>query len=383
MKPDLRSFTAVELVSYLQEMGQPAYRGRQLFRQAQALAAPDFAAMSDLPRSLREQLAAQARLSQPRICARHLSAARDTAKLLLEFEDGERVEMALMLYAREQSRDRATCCVSSQSGCAMGCAFCATGMFRQFRNLSAGEIVAQVQAGDALARELGFSGVTNVVYMGMGEPLANPQQVLRSIELLNDAQGMRIGARRITVSTCGLVPQIRKMADWGLQVGLAVSLHSADAEKRRRLMPGAAHWKLDELLAAMLYYQERTGRRVTCEYALIAGINDSLSDARKLVRFLTGSRILVNIIPANALPERGIHAPAAAQCAAFCRAVREAGIELAVRELRGADIEAACGQLRKRCGTDRKAKAETGEKTAAADTPEKARQREENKAECE
>lgn len=348
MKPDLRSCTVRELSEYLQALGQPAYRARQLFRQAQALAAPDFAAMSDLPLALRRQLAAQATLASPAVVARQISANGDTAKLLLEFADGERVEMALMLYERENSRDRATCCVSSQSGCAMGCAFCATGMFREFRDLSAGEIVAQVQAGDALARERGFPGVTNIVYMGMGEPLANSSAVRRSIELLNDAQGMRIGARRVTVSTCGLVPQIYEMADWGLQVGLAVSLHSADEEKRRRLMPAAGRYRLSELMAAMRHYRDKTGRRVTCEYALIAGVNDSREDAEKLAHLLTGSRILVNIIPANALPERGILAPAAAQCAAFCHVVQEAGIELAVREPRGADIEAACGQLRRR-----------------------------------
>ena len=345
---DIRSSNIEELQILMKTLGQPLFRAKQLFRQAQALAAPDFAAMSDLPLSLRQQLAENVRLVWPKICAEHLSATQDTAKLLLEMDDGERVEMALMLYEREFTRDRATCCVSSQSGCAMGCVFCATGMFRHFRNLSAGEIVTQVQRGDQTAKKLGFSGVTNLVFMGMGEPLANSENVHRAILLLNDENGMRIGARRITVSTCGIVPKIYEMADWGLQIGLAVSLHSADEAKRRQLMPGAAKYSLSQLKAACDHYQNTTGRRVTYEYALLAGKNDSREDARLLGSFLTGSQALVNIIPANPLPEQNVHATEAKQQIAFCRILKEMGVEVQIRESRGQDIEAACGQLRKR-----------------------------------
>ena len=346
--PDLRSCDLPELTAYMKSLGQPAFRARQLFRQAQKLAAPDFDAMSDLPASLRAQLRERATLAAPRVVTERISAAGDTAKLLLEFADGERVEMALMLYHREQTRDRATCCVSCQTGCAMGCRFCATGMFDRFRDLSAGEIVAQVQLADALARRLGFDGVSNLVYMGMGEPLANAANVLKSIRLLNDAAGLNIGARRVTVSTCGLVPRIYEMADWGLQVGLAVSLHAADDEKRRQLMPAASRWSIAELLAACEHYRQVTGRRVTCEYALIDGVNDAQADADRLARLLTGKGFLVNIILANALPERGIHAAGAEACTAFCRTLERAGVEAQIRESRGRDIEAACGQLRKR-----------------------------------
>ncbi len=346
--PDIRSCDRQELTAYMKSLGQPAFRARQLFRQAQKLAAPDFAAMSDLPLSLRERLQAEARLTSPRVAAERISAAGDTAKLLLEFADGERVEMALMLYRREQARDRATCCVSSQTGCAMGCRFCATGLFDRFRSLSAGEIVSQVQQADALARRLGFDGVSNVVYMGMGEPLANAANVEKSIRLLNDEEGLNVGARRITVSTCGLVPEIYKMARWGLQIGLAVSLHAADNDKRRRLMPGASRWTVEELLRACVDYRELTGRRVTCEYALIDGVNDSAADAEKLASLLTGKGFLVNIILANALPERGIRASSEEACAAFCRILEKAGVEVQIRESRGRDIEAACGQLRRR-----------------------------------
>ena len=346
--PDIRSCDRQELTAYMKSLGQPAFRAAQLFRQAQKLAAPDFLSMSDLPLALRERLSREAVLTAPAVVTERISRSGDTAKLLLEFADGERVEMALMLYRRELSRDRATCCVSCQTGCAMGCRFCATGMFDRFRNLTAGEIVAQVQLADSLSRRLGFDGVSNVVYMGMGEPLANAENVLKSIRLLNDEEGLNIGARRITVSSCGLVPRIYEMADWGLQVGLAVSLHAADNKKRRRLMPGASRWTVEELLAACEYYRKRAGRRVTCEYALIDGVNDSPEDADKLAGLLTGKGILVNIILANALPERCIRSSTEEACSAFCRILEKAGIETQVRESRGRDIEAACGQLRKR-----------------------------------
>lgn len=344
---DIRSCDKQELTAYMKSLGQPGFRGAQLFRQAQKLMAADFSSMSDLPLDLRRRLQQEARLTMPTVITERISASGDTAKLLVEFADGEQVEMALMLYRRESSRDRATCCVSSQSGCAMGCLFCATGLFRRFRNLSAGEIVSQVQLADALARRLGFPGVSNIVYMGMGEPLANMDNVHKSIRLLNDGDGLDIGARRITVSTCGLVPKIYKMAEWGLQVGLAVSLHAADDEKRRSLMPGASRWSVAELMQACDHFRRQTGRRVTCEYALIKGVNDSPSDAERLAALLTGRGILVNIILANALPERGITASDGETCAAFCHILEQAGVEVQLRESRGRDIEAACGQLRK------------------------------------
>jgi len=341
-----------ELSAYMRGLGQPAYRARQLFHALHKLGISDIMAISDLPLDLRERLQAEHPLFTPRIISRRLSARGDTAKLLLELADGERVEMALMLYRRDKARDRATCCLSSQSGCAMGCAFCASGIYGRPRNLSAGEIIAQAQLGRELARGLGFDGISNIVYMGMGEPLLNAEAVRRSIEVINHADGLEIGARRITVSTCGIVPEIYRMADWGLQVGLAISLHSADDAQRKLLMPGAARWSIAELTAAAEYYQQTTGRRVTYEYALFAGLNDSDGAARALAALLTDSRILVNIIPANAVPERGVSPPAPERMAAFCRILEQAGINIQQREKRGGDIEAACGQLRRRMEDD-------------------------------
>lgn len=347
-KADIRSMNQPELRAYLQQLGWPAFRGQQLFLQAQKKMAASFSQMSDLPKPLRDMLSGEAELCDPTVVARHVSQNKDTVKLLLEFADGERVEMALMLYRRENSRNRATCCVSTQSGCAMGCSFCATSMFRQFRNLTAGEIVRQVQLADIEARQLGFEGVSNVVYMGMGEPLANMAAVRRSVELLTDAQGMCIGARRITISTCGLIKQIYQLAEWGTQINLAVSLHSAEQQKRAALMPVAVANPLPELMQACRDFRARTGRRVTVEYALIEGQNDSAEDARKLGNLLTGTDILVNIIPANAFLEKGIRPTAQAGVQAFCQVLEKAGAAFSVRESRGRDIEAACGQLRKR-----------------------------------
>lgn len=345
---DLRCLSKSELTEYIKSIGEPAYRAKQLFRHIQKHGADDFLSLSDIPESLRSYLAANASIAMPKVIERQTSAAEDTVKLLLELADGERIEMVLMLYERWQAHNRATCCVSSQSGCAMNCRFCATALHEHFRNLTAGEIVAQVQIADKLAYEMGFAGITNIVYMGMGEPLANFAAVKKSLELLNDEDGMNIGMRRITISTCGIVPKIREMASWGYQIGLAVSLHAADQELRRQLMPGAAHYSLDELIDACKYYREKSGRRVTAEYALFAGINDKPSDALKLANLLTETDILVNIIPANPLPEAGIKPPEEAVITAFCHLLQEKGLNVQLRRKRGADIQAACGQLRRR-----------------------------------
>ena len=344
---DLRGLNKSELAEYIKSIGEPAYRAKQLFRHIQKHGADDFQSMSDLPESLRSYLSENTSLVMPKIIDQQTSAAEDTVKLLLELADGERIEMVLMLYERWQAHNRATCCVSSQSGCAMNCRFCATALHEHFRNLTAGEIVAQVQIADKLAYDMGFAGITNIVYMGMGEPLANLDAVKKSLELLNDEDGMNIGMRRITISTCGIVPKIREMALWGYQIGLAVSLHAADQQLRQKLMPGAAHYSLDELLDACKYYREKSGR-VTAEYALFAGINDQPSDAAKLANLLTESDILVNIIPANPLPEAGIQPPEEAVINNFCHLLEEKGLNVQLRRKRGADIQAACGQLRRR-----------------------------------
>ena len=345
-KPDLLSMDIAALTALLAAWGQPAYRARQLFNWLQQKGVADFAAMSNLPAALQSRLAAETVISTPLLVQRQDAAAGDTVKLLLELADAERIETVLMLYGRAASRDRATCCVSTQSGCAFACAFCASGLYKNPRNLSAGEMIAQTLACAAIARELGYSGVSNVVFMGMGEPLVNMANLKQAILLLNDEMGQNIGQRRITVSTCGLAPQIYELANWGLQISLAVSLHAAEQEKRARLMPVAARHTLPELLAACRYYRQKTGRRVTMEYALFAGINDSLRDAEQLAALLAGEDVLLNIIPANNVEEAGICASDSEIIEIFCARLKQRGLEPILREKRGTDINAACGQLR-------------------------------------
>ncbi|MCL1974788.1 MAG: 23S rRNA (adenine(2503)-C(2))-methyltransferase RlmN [Firmicutes bacterium] len=345
-KPEVLSMDIPALTALLTGWGEPSYRARQLFTWLQKKGVTEFSAMSDLPISLQKRLYEETELSAPVIMRRLNTKKGDTVKLLLALADGELIETVLMLYERKNSRDRATCCISTQSGCAMGCAFCASALNKHPRNLSAGEMIAQAIAAVTIGQEYGFAGISNVVFMGMGEPLANMTHLKQAILLMNDAQGLNIGQRRITVSTCGLIPQIYELAQWGLQINLAVSLHAAAQEKRLRLMPIAARYTIAELLTACRYYRMKTGRRVTMEYALFSGVNDSEEDARQLANLLAGEDILVNIIPANNVIEAGFYSSERELIKKFHTTIVSRGIEVAVRERRGTDIDAACGQLR-------------------------------------
>ncbi|MCR4963383.1 MAG: 23S rRNA (adenine(2503)-C(2))-methyltransferase RlmN [Firmicutes bacterium] len=352
-RPELLSMDLPGLTDLLAAWGEPAYRARQLFGWLHQKNAGDLAEMSDLPKALRRRLAEETDFQPLKLLRRQESAAGDTVKLLLELADGEQIETVLMLYRRKDSRDRATCCVSSQSGCAMGCAFCATGQYRRFRNLTAGEILGQCYWACRAAREKGFAGLSNVVFMGMGEPLYNLNHVAAALAALEHPLGLALSHRRVTVSTCGVVPQIYRLSEWEQPVELAVSLHSADEALRRQLMPGAGRWSLAQLMEACRAYRRRTGRRLTFEYALFKGVNDSPSAAAQLAALLTGEDILVNIIPANPVEGSAFTAPSAKTIENFTAACRRLGIHFQLRESRGQDIDGACGQLRKRnqiCG---------------------------------
>ena len=348
MKKDLRSLTEAEIIELAVSIGLPAFRGRQVFAWVHCHGAEDFAGLKNLPQNARDALAEVAFIGVPSVVARLQSKSGNTSKYLFEFADGERVETALMFYARDNSRNRVTCCVSTQSGCSMGCTFCATALCGHGRNLSAGEIISQVLAADREAKERGFSGVTNVVYMGMGEPLLNISEVEKSVRILNSSEGLEIGARRITISTCGIAPAIYEMAQWGLQVELAVSLHAADDEKRVVLMPIARKYGLDELMKACEHYWKITGNKTTFEYAMFDGVNDSGDDAHRLGKLLKGKKVFINIIPANKVTETGFSPSKGESIKAFINIVRDYGIEILAREPRGIDIDAACGQLRRR-----------------------------------
>jgi 23S rRNA (adenine2503-C2)-methyltransferase len=241
----------------------------------------------------------------------------------------------------EGERARKTICVSTQAGCAMGCVFCVTGQFGFARNLDAGEVVEQVLRFNSAEHP-----VTNVVFMGMGEPLANYDETLRAIRLLTHPDGLRLGARRITLSTSGLAPQMRRLANEHLQIGLAVSLHAPNDELRSRLMPVNRRWPIGEILDAADEYGERTHRRVSYEYTLMAGVNDSDALADELARLLRGRLCHVNLIPLNPSEDPALRASSAERALAFEARLRQAGIAATIRVNRGRDILAACGQLR-------------------------------------
>jgi 23S rRNA (adenine2503-C2)-methyltransferase len=343
---DFLAMTETELGAWAKEQALPAFRGRQIFARLQS-GVDDWQKMTELPKDLREKLAQEHDISLPRLIKAQVSKSDDTAKLLYELNDGTLLETVVMSYEREKSRDRATVCISTQAGCAMGCKFCATGLYGLERNLLAGEIIAQVIGADLWLKQKG-GAISNVVYMGMGEPLQNLPAVLKSIEILNSESGLNIGQRRMTVSTCGIVPKMKALADCKLQIGLAVSLHAADDETRNKLMPVNKRYPLAELFSACDYYTEKTGRRITYEYALLKDINDQKEDALKLAALLKGRLSHVNLIPVNEVKETGFAPSLAKSVEEFAEVLRLKHIEVTVRERRGADIDAACGQLRKR-----------------------------------
>ncbi|KKM12938.1 hypothetical protein SY88_01175 [Clostridiales bacterium PH28_bin88] len=348
-KPDLRGMEMEEVELMLREMGEPAYRGRQVFQWVQARGETDFSQMSNLPTRLRERLAERGMITKLKVLQARQSRAGDTAKYLLEMPDEETVETVLMSYTGREARDRYTVCVSSQVGCAMGCRFCATGLSGWQRNLSAGEITGQVLTVQQLLRfNRPEANVTNVVFMGMGEPLLNYNEVVRAIRILNHPQGLNISMRRITVSTCGLVPEMRRLASEGMPVVLAVSLHAPSDRLRDQLVPVNRKYPLEELMAACRDYIRAVNRRVTFEYALISGINDTSDHARQLAGLLHGMLANVNVIPVNAVEEAGYSPPSPWRVKEFVAELKERGVEAVVREEKGSDIDAACGQLRRK-----------------------------------
>lgn len=343
--PSILGMLPAELDALISELGQPRYRADQVLRAVYREGVTSFDAMAQLPASLRSELAARARLDPATEMQRVASEDGTTTKLLLRMDDGTLVETVLMQYPDPAGRHpRSTVCVSTQAGCAMGCVFCATGQMGFERNLTAGEIVAQVLH---VARIVGERGehVTNVVFMGMGEPLANYAGTMRAVRVLTGPRAFGLGQRHITISTVGIVAAIDRLADEGLQVGLAVSLHAADEEARRRLVPTAGPTSVRDLLSVARSYQRKTGRRVTFEYALIRGVNDGPDDARLLAERVRGTGCHVNLIPVNPTAG-GFGRPARATVLAFERALVDAGVNCTVRVEKGSEISAACGQLR-------------------------------------
>jgi 23S rRNA (adenine2503-C2)-methyltransferase len=331
-----------EVHALLAAWGEPAFRARQVWEWLYRGYAADFEAMSNLPLALRNRLAETAVLQNGEVVSQMQSSDGETIKVLFRLPDGQLIETVRMLYEK-----RRTLCISTQAGCAMGCVFCATGQMGFFRNLSVGEIVAQVLY---FARMLAAQGehVTNVVMMGMGEPLHNYANTLAAVDRLTDPQGFNLGARKITISTVGLVPAIRRYADEQRQTPLAVSLHAATDAERDRLIPINKKWPIAELMAACRYYIEKTGRRLTFEWALIQGENDTVEQARALGLLLQGMLCHVNLIPLNPTAGYGGAPSDRERVAAFQAKLSQHGVSSTVRVRRGIDIQAGCGQLRDR-----------------------------------
>lgn len=338
MPTELLGLTLDDLRRLAEQWGEPVYRGNQLYHALYAEGCWQFSRMSNLSRPLRERLERDTRLSLPQIEKRYTSAD-GTARYLLRLGDGKTIETVWMPEATRQ-----TLCLSTQAGCAVDCHFCATAQLGLLRNLPAGEIVGQVLVVLADNRPR-LRPHTNVVLMGQGEPLLNYDATLQAVRLLADPAGMNIPLKKITLSTSGIVPGIRRLAEEKLRPKLAVSLNATRDEQRSALMPINRKYPLAELLDACRHYLLRPRERLTFEYVLLGGLNDTPADARRLAKLLAGLRAKVNLIPWNPVPGSPYRAPEESRLAEFQRRLRQAGLLAFIRRSRGQDVFAACGQL--------------------------------------
>jgi 23S rRNA (adenine2503-C2)-methyltransferase len=344
MKPDARpaltdlaELDRPALEQALADAGEPRFHGRQVFHWIWARGVADFAGMTNLSRTLRTRLAEIARVATPIVEARQTSSD-GTTKFLLRLEDGRHIESVFIPDTPAQ-----TFCVSTQVGCAMRCAFCLTGKMGLVRNLTAGEIAAQVRV---LAHETGLTGAPfNIVLMGMGEPLHNYVATMKAIRILADPEGLAVPPKRITLSTVGLLPELEKLAAEPLMPNLAISLHATTNEQRDALVPVNRKFMLEDLIAACKRFPLAKRRRITFEYVLLDGVNDTPEDARRLVRLLNGIKAKVNLLPLNEAAGISFRRPSDARVNAFAKILADKDVVVSVRRSRGRDIRAACGQL--------------------------------------
>lgn len=325
-----------EIEQITDSLGATKFRARQIHNWIYLKSVKEIDEMTDLSLKFREELKKVASVTDVKIKVKQVSTD-GTIKYLLEFPDGECVETVLMRF---DNRANLTACVSSQVGCAVNCSFCATGKRGFIRNLSYKEIIEQVLT---IQRDTGLK-VTNVVFMGQGEPLLNLDNVLKAMEIFNE--NFQIGARRLTVSTSGIIPQIRKLADLDMQSTLALSLHAPNHEIRLQLMPIEAKYNMNELHSALKYYVEKTGRRITIEYLLIKDLNDTIDSAKQLAMYLKDIKCNINLIPYNPTEKNDYKRPSNNAIMRFKSLMEHSGKKVTVRLERGADIDAACGQLR-------------------------------------
>ncbi len=335
---DIKSFNKEELKKYIKDLGFPAYRGEQLYGWMHVKLATDYDGMNNIPKDMKQRLMEEADLTVFKTLACLESEKGDTKKYLFGLKDGNAIESVLMKYHHGNS-----VCISSQVGCRMGCRFCASTIGGLVRNLTPSEMLEQVYS---ITRESG-ERVSNIVIMGSGEPLDNYETLLKFIELITNADGLNISKRNITLSTCGLVPEIKKLADANPGITLAISLHAYTDEKRREIMPVARKYSISELLDACRYYFDVTGRRISFEYSLISGVNDSQADAEGLAKLLKNMKGHINLIPVNPVKERDFKRTEFKNVLQFKQILEKNGLNVTIRREMGADINAACGQLRR------------------------------------
>ena len=336
---DIKSFTLTELETAMRELGEKPFRARQLYQWMHEKLAGSFDEMTSLSKELRRKLFEQFLYVSLKPVCEKVSKFDGTRKYLFALEDGHVIESVLMRYSYGNS-----VCISSQVGCRMGCTFCASTLDGLERNLRASEMLDQVYRIQAMTGER----VSHVVVMGSGEPLDNYDSLLRFIRIISGEGGLRLGQRNITVSTCGVAPAIRRLAEEKLSVTLALSLHAPDDATRKTLMPIAKTYALSDVLVACRFYFEKTGRRGTFEYSLVKGVNDRLSDARALAALLKGQRGHVNLIPVNPVRERDYVQSDRRSVEAFQGCLEKSGVNATIRRELGRDIDGACGQLRRR-----------------------------------
>ncbi len=335
---DIKSMTLAELTAALAELSEPAYRAKQLYAWMHVRLATAYEEMTNLPKSLREKLAERYPLTVLTKAVRLDSKLDGTKKYLFRLPDGNVIESVRMEYHHGVS-----VCISSQVGCRMGCTFCASTIGGLVRNLTPSEMAEQIYA---ITRDTG-ERVSNIVVMGTGEPLDNYDNLLAFLRIITDENGLHISQRNVTISTCGLVPKLRSLADLKLAVTPAISLHAPNDELRRKLMPVANSFSVRELIDAAKYYTEKTGRRMTFEYSLIAGVNDSGAQAKELAALLKGLSAHVNLIPVNPVSERDYKRSLVKNVLHFQKMLENEGIHVTIRRELGSDINAACGQLRR------------------------------------
>ena len=337
MKTDLKSMTLAQMQTAFRELGEPAFRAKQVYSWLHR-GAESFDEMTNLSKPLREKLDSLYTITVPKLARAQRSQKDGTVKYLWQLADGNCVESVVMQYHHGN-----TICISSEVGCPMGCKFCASTLGGLVRRLAPSELLDQVIFSQ---KESGLP-ISNIVLMGIGEPLDNLDAVMQFLELVNSPEGLNIGMRHISLSTCGLVDKIAQLAERKLQLTLSVSLHSPDDESRSKIMPINRRWGVDTLLAACRDYFEKTGRRVSFEYTMIRGVSDSEQQARLLAKKLQGMAAHVNLIPLNTVEETGLRTSTHAAIARFQEILQQHGVTATVRRTLGSDIDASCGQLRR------------------------------------